>query len=53
MVQLAIAFKKATYVGEGENLFHTVGILLPPYVFTVRFTHFVALGASGRPRRSV
>jgi hypothetical protein len=30
LAQLAIAFKKTFYVGEGENLFYAVGILLPP-----------------------
>jgi hypothetical protein len=48
MAQLALAFKKALYVGEGENVFYTVGTPLPPYdAFTVSLTQLVALGPSG------
>jgi hypothetical protein len=53
MSQLALAFKKTFYIGEGENIFYTVGIPLPSYddAFTVPLTRLVALGPSGRPRR--
>jgi hypothetical protein len=51
LAQLALAFKKTFYVGEGENVFYTVGIPLPPYdAFTVSLTQLVTLGPSGRPR---
>jgi len=51
MTQLALAFKKSFYVGEGENVFYTVGWhLLPPNASTVSLTRLVALGPSGRPR---
>jgi hypothetical protein len=32
LAQLTLAFKKALYVGEGENVFYTVGIPSPPRV---------------------
>src|SRR6266404_3844333 len=45
MTQLALAFKKSFYVGEGENVFYTVGWhLLPPNASTVSLTRLVALG---------
>jgi hypothetical protein len=38
MAQLALAFKRTAYIGEGENFFHTVGISYPhvmrlPFLF--------------------
>lgn len=39
MVQFMLAFKKAIYVGEGENVFYTVGIPLPPHVCVCHLTY--------------
>ena len=47
MSQLALAFKKSFYVGEGENVFYAVGIPLPLYdACTFSFTQLVTLGPS-------
>lgn len=57
MTQVALAFKKAIYIGEGSNVFYTVSIplesvLSAPLSLGSSSRHSF-LVASGRPRRSL